>query len=191
MSRSDRYCAIAMALHWTIAALALAQITLGWWMIGLPDKTGVQRDWFNLHKSFGLTIGALMLARLAWRLAHPAPALPAAMLRWQAGAARANHFLLYAALIAQPIVGYLGSSFTSYPIKYFGYALPRWGWDAPAIKALCSNVHFALACLITGLVALHIAAALVHLARGDGVFERMAPRSRLAWRRRAVAARVS
>jgi cytochrome b561 len=191
VSTPARYGGVAVAMHWTIAALALAQIALGWWMIGLPDKTGVQRDWFNLHKSFGLTIAALMLVRLAWRVAHPAPPLPASLPRWQAIAARVNHRLLYAALIAQPIVGYLGSSFTSFPIKFFGYTLPRWGWDAPALKAIFSGMHFTLACLISALVALHVAAALRHLASRDGVFERMWPRAPLAWRRRGVAPRPS
>jgi len=117
-----------------------------------------------------------MLARLGWRLSHVPPPLPASVPRWQARAARLNHGLLYAALILQPLVGYLGSSFTRYPIKYFGISLPNWGWDAPGLKQLCSNVHFALACLITALVALHIAAALKHLFERDGVFQRMWPR---------------
>jgi cytochrome b561 len=132
-----------------------------------------------------------MLARLAWRLTHPAPPLPDFVPRWQAVAARLNHALLYAALIAQPIVGYVGSSFTRFPVKYFGYTLPRWGWDAPAIKSLCSSVHFALACLITALVVLHVAAALSHLARHDGIFHRMWPRPSLRvmpWRRSSTAA---
>ena len=176
--RSGRYDALAVALHWTIALVALAQIALGWWMIDIPKTpVGLRAGWFNLHKSLGMTIGALMLARLGWRLAHRAPALPAAMPLWQARVARASHWLLYGALIAQPVVGYLGSSFTSYPIRYFGHTLPQWAWDSPPLKALCSNVHFALACLISGLVALHVAAAFFHLARGDGVFERMWPRS--------------
>ena len=105
-----------------------------------------------------------------------APALPASLPRWQARAARLSHGLLYAALIAQPLVGYLGSSFTRYPIKYFGITLPHWGWDAPALKQVCSNVHFALACLISVLVVLHMAAALKHLLARDGVFQRMWPR---------------
>jgi YVTN family beta-propeller protein len=174
----NRYDKAAIALHWAIALLALAQIALGWWMIEIPKSpVGVRAYWFNLHKSIGMTIGILMLARLAWRLRHPAPPLPASMPRWEVRAARANHWLLYACLIVQPIIGYLGSSFTKYPIKYFGHTLPGWGWDAPALKDLFSAAHFGLACLITALVALHIGAALKHLLRDrDGVFERMWPR---------------
>lgn len=174
----DRYDRTAIALHWIVAALALAQIALGWWMIEIPkDPPGLRAPWFNLHKSIGMTIGLLMLARLAWRLRHPAPPLPASMPRWQVLAAHTNHWLLYACLIVQPIIGYLGSSFTKYPIKYFGYTLPRWGWDAPALKDLCSTAHFWLACTITALVALHVGAALKHLLLDrDGVFQRMWPR---------------
>jgi cytochrome b561 len=187
-----RYGRIAMALHWAIALLALAQITLGWWMIDIPkNPVGVRAWWFNLHKSIGLTIGALMVLRLVWRLAHRAPALPKFMPRWQVRAARTSHFLLYAALILQPVVGYLGSSFTPYPIKYFGMTLPHWGWDSPPLKALCSNVHFALACLITTVVAVHIVAALSHLFRRDGIFERMWPRTHRAQELRGVATRPS
>jgi len=173
----ERYGRVAMALHWGIALLALFQIALGWWMIDIPKSPpGLRAGWFNVHKSIGITIGLLMLARLGWRLGHRPPPLPASLPRWQARAARLSHGLLYAALILQPIVGYLGSSFTRYPIKYFGVTLPSWGWDAPALKELCSSVHFTLACLITALVALHIAAALRHLVAHDGIFQRMWPR---------------
>ena len=173
----ERYDRVAMVLHWTIAVLALFQIGLGWWMLDLPKSPpGLRAGWFNAHKSIGMTIGLLMLARLGWRLSHVAPALPASLPRWQARAARLSHGLLYAALIAQPLVGYLGSSFTRYPIKYFGVTLPHWGWDAPALKQVCSNVHFALACLISALVVLHVAAALKHFLARDGVFQRMWPR---------------
>jgi len=173
----ERYDKVAITLHWVVAVLVLCQISLGWSMIDIPkNPPGLRAGWFNLHKSIGLTIGLLVLFRLAWRIGHPPPPLPASMPRWQARAARTSHFLLYAALIAQPLIGYLGSSFTPYPIKYFGVTLPPWGWDAPALKELCSAAHFGLACLITALVAIHIAAALKHLlVNRDGVFQRMLP----------------
>jgi cytochrome b561 len=166
-----------MALHWLVAALVFGQLALGWWMIGLPDlPRGVQAPWYNLHKSIGLTIGMLMLARLWWRARHAAPSLPASLPRWQARAARANHAALYACLLLMPLSGYLGSVFSGYPIRYFGTALPQWGWASPPLKAFFSGVHFATVCLLVALIALHLAAALKHLlVTRDGVFARMWP----------------
>ncbi len=133
--------------------------------------------WFNLHKSIGLTIALLIVLRLAWRIKHTPPALPAALPRWQARAAGINHFLLYAALLIQPLVGYLGSSFSGYPVKYFGISVPGWGWNSPPLKDFLSEVHLALAWLISALVLLHVAAAIAHLVKRDGVFQRMLPRA--------------
>ena len=68
---------------------------------------GPRVDAFNLHKSVGLTILALMVLRLLWRWRHPAPALPP-MPAWQARLAHANHWVLYVALFVEPLAGYLG-----------------------------------------------------------------------------------
>lgn len=174
-----RYTRTAIALHWILAALVLGQLALGWWMIGLPERPpGLQAGWFNLHKSMGLTIALLMLARLWWRARHPAPPLPQSIPRWQALAARVNHRLLYACLLLLPLSGYLGSSFSGYPIKYFGITLPSWGWASPALKEFFSTLHFATVLLLMALIALHVAAALKHLlVNRDGVFARMWPRA--------------
>lgn len=178
MGSPARYHPFAIALHWVIALLVFAQIALGWWMQEIPKSPpGLRAGWFNLHKSIGLTIGMLMLLRLGWRLRHPPPPLPASMPRWQAGAARASHFLLYACLIVQPLWGYLGSSFTPYPIKVFGVTLPHWGWDSPALKDLFSALHLGTAYLLMTVLTLHVAAALKHLlVDRDQIFGRMWPR---------------
>lgn len=174
---SPRYTRTAVVLHWLVAALVFGQLALGWWMIGLPERPpGLQAGWFNLHKSIGLTIALLMLARLWWRARHPAPPLPESIPRWQALAARVNHRLLYACLLLLPLSGYLGSSFSGYPIKYFGIPLPSWGWASPALKEFFSEVHFVTVCVLFALIMLHVAAALKHLlVNRDGVFARMWP----------------
>ena len=106
-----------------------------------PEAAGGPRvDAFNLHKSIGLTILALMMVRLAWRVMHPAPALPA-MPRWQTWLARSTHVALYAALLIQPFAGYLGSVFSGYPVKYFGMTLPAWGVRHEGLKDFLSIVH--------------------------------------------------
>jgi cytochrome b561 len=174
---APRYHPVSIALHWLIVLLVLAQLALGWWMIDIPKSPpGPRAWWFNLHKSIGLTIGVLMLARLGWRLTHAAPPLPHSMPRWQRNAAHTSHFLLYACLILQPLWGYLGSTFTKYPIKYFGVTLPHWGWDSPALKDLFSALHLGTAWLLMAVLAVHIGAALKHLlVDRDGVFQRMWP----------------
>lgn len=174
---SARYTATAIALHWLVAALVLGQLALGWWMIDLPKSPpGLRAGWFNVHKSIGLTIGLLMLARLWWRARHPAPPLPESLPRWQVLAARANHAALYACLLLMPLSGYLGSVFSGYPIKYFGMVLPQWGWASPPLKDFFSVVHFITVWLLMALIALHLAAALKHLlANRDSVFARMWP----------------
>jgi cytochrome b561 len=172
-----RYTRTAIVLHWLIAVAVFAQVTLGVWMIGIPKSPpGVRAYWFNVHKSIGLTIGLLVLLRLLWRLAHRPPALPATISPWQRAAAKLSHWSLYACMIILPLSGYLGSSFTRYPIKYFGFTLPHWGWDDPGLKELCSQAHFYTVCVFATLIVLHISAALKHrFVDKDGVFERMFP----------------
>ena len=143
-------------------------------MIEIPKSPpGVRAYWFNLHKSIGLTLGILIFIRLAWALTHRAPPLPDHIPAWQKFAAKASHVLLYACMIIMPLSGYLGSSFTKYPIKYWGMTLPNWGWDAPLYKDLCSNVHQIAVIVFMTLIAIHIAAAIKHMMARDGVIQRM------------------
>jgi cytochrome b561 len=166
-------------LHWAIGLAILGQFALGWWMLDVPkEPPGVRAWWYNVHKSIGITLGGFVVLRLLWRLLHPAPLLPGTVPRLQRLAATGTHWALYACMLIMPITGYLGSSFTRYPVKYFGQTLPHWGFEWPAGKALMSTVHFATACTLGTLIALHVAAALWHLARRDGLFSRMLPLDR-------------
>ena len=170
----ERYTRVAITLHWIIALGVLGQIAFGWWMIEIPKSPpGVRAYWFNLHKSIGLTLGILIFIRLAWALTHRAPPLPDHIPAWQKFAAKASHVALYACMIIMPLSGYLGSSFTRYPIKYWGMTLPNWGWDAPLYKDLCSNVHQIAVIVFMTLIAIHIAAAIRHMMARDGVIQRM------------------
>ena len=174
MSRSERYTQVAIILHWLIAFGVLWQIAIGWSMIEIPKNPPGQRVyWFNIHKSIGLTLGVLILLRVVWRFTHGAPPLPDHIPSWQKLASRFSHWALYACMIIMPVSGYLGSSFTKYPIKYFGYTLPHWGWDAPAYKEICSQVHNVTVIVFMTLIAIHVAAAIKHMIAKDGVMRRM------------------
>jgi len=119
-------------------------------------------------------LGLVILVRLLWRLTHRPPPLPATVPHWQRMAAKASHVMLYICMIVMPLSGYLGSSFTKYPIIYWGTRLPHWGWEAPALKDLASQVHFVTVIIFITLIAIHVSGALKHLLIDrDAVFQRM------------------
>ena len=174
MPHSERYTRTAIVLHWLIALAVIAQFTWGWWMQGIPKQPpGMRVDAFNLHKSVGLTLLALMTLRLLWRLRHPAPNLPA-MPQWQVRLAHFNHALIYVALFAQPLAGYLGSVYSGYPVKLFGMTLPAWGRSDPALKQFFGVSHLVTSWVLAGAVALHVAGAFKHaFVDRDGLLSRM------------------
>ena len=174
MQKSARYGRIAVWLHWVVAVAIIAQVALGWWMQEIPKgPDGARAWWFNLHKSIGMTLAALVFVRLGWRARNGAPELPGFVAPWQRRAAAASHAGLYACMVVLPLSGYLGSSFSGYPVKLFGTTLPQWSAAWPAAKDFMSALHQGAAWLLMALVALHVAAALSHALRGDGIVRRM------------------
>ncbi|MGH8708073.1 MAG: cytochrome b [Burkholderiales bacterium] len=175
---TDRYTKVAIALHWILALGILLQIWLGFSLDDIPRGSPERTGWVNFHKSTGITLAGLILARLAWRLTHRPPPLPATLPAWERTAARASHALLYVCMVGAPLAGYVASNFSKYGIKYFGLViLPPWGVDDKAIYAVFNAAHKALALTLAGLILLHVAAALKHaFIDRDGVMRRMWPR---------------
>jgi cytochrome b561 len=174
-----RYTRIAIALHWLIAVAVLGLIAWGWWMQTIPkNPPGPRVDAFNLHKSIGMTVLLLMLARIVWRARHrPPPFVP--MPRWQSRLAEGVHIVLYICLIVQPLSGYLGSAFSGYPVRLFGVVLPAWAAKNDALKEAMSVVHLVNSWVLVGALCVHFAGSIKHawLDR-DGSFRRMWPGAR-------------
>jgi cytochrome b561 len=172
LAAAQRYSRITVVLHWVLAAALLVQVVLGWWMLELPKSpAGLRAGWFNVHKSIGLTLALLIVLRLAWRTTHGAPAADTGT--WQRAAAQAVHGMLYACMLLLPVCGFLGSSFTRYPVRWFGWVVPTPHTDWPAAKQLMSDLHYAAAWALVVLVAVHVAAAAWHWVRRDDVPARM------------------
>jgi cytochrome b561 len=182
-SMTDRYTNVAIALHWLLAVGILLQIWLGFSLDDVPRGTPERSAWVNFHKSTGITLAALILARLAWRIAHRPPPLPATMPAWERIAARVSHALLYVCMVGAPLAGYIASNFSRFGVKLFNLVvLPPWGTDDKAIYALFNTTHRVLAVTLAGMILLHVAAALKHaLVDRDAVMRRMWPgRARLS-----------
>lgn len=173
----DRYSRTAIVLHWVIALAVLGQIAFGWYLQTVPRLTPDRTVFVNMHKSTGLVIGLLILARLAWRLTHKPPPLPASMPAWERRAAAASHALLYACMLIMPLAGYTASNFSKFGVKLFNAVLlPPWGADDRAVYAFFNGLHVATSYVFAALIAIHIAAALKHLFFPRyGIFRRMLP----------------
>lgn len=174
--------ALLRAFHWLIAALILAQAAIGLTMVQMgvtPAKVRV----FALHKSIGMTILALVLLRIAWRLGERRPADPVAMPRWQRRAARAVHLALYVLILAIPLSGWWFNSASNAPLVWFDWLkLPSLtgGYD-PVWKPRALLVHQTLFWILVALLVAHVGAALWHHFRErDDVLRRMVvgPRTR-------------
>jgi len=168
-----RYDQIARLFHWLTAALMLLVIASGLTMVRLGPGAD-QNQLFDLHRAIGTTILATMVLRLIWRLTHPALPLPATISAPQRFAAEVVHWLLYGLILVQPLLGWLGSNAFGAPIHVFGlFDLPVLMAKDEALAKILFGAHAFTGYAIIAVVSLHIAAALYHLARGDGVMARM------------------
>jgi cytochrome b561 len=172
-----RYGAMAMLFHWLIFGLVAIMFALAWILFTSPGDDPSIIKTIVLHKSIGVTVLALAVLRLAWRLINPPPPLPADMPALLRLAARVTHWLLYLLLLAVPVVGWLMSSAAGITVKPFGlFSLPNFvGKNKPLFDQLM-ELHETLALALLGLVVLHVLAGLFHyFVCRDDILSRMVP----------------
>lgn len=172
---SPRYSGVAMALHWLLGLMIVGAFAVGLYMADLPMSPS-RLKLFNWHKWAGITILALSVLRLVWRLTHRPPAdLPAPA--WQNQAAHVTHWALYALFFLVPLAGWAYSSAAGFPVVWFGVLpLPDFVGKDKALADMLKERHELLAWAMAALVALHIAAALKHhFIDRDGLLNRMRP----------------
>jgi cytochrome b561 len=179
------YSAVAIGLHWLIAALIFANIGLAWYFNTLTDEAAVPL--VALHKSIGITVLLLTLARIAWRLIHPAPPLPATMKPWERWAAKATHLVFYVLMLGLPLSGWAWVSASPlikvHPTTLFGIlpwpAFPFPGLDSDQLhdaRHVLGTTHRVLGYVAYATIVLHVAAALKHqIIDRDDVLARMIP----------------
>lgn len=176
---ADRYDGISLALHWLIALLAFAQLTMGKFFEVEAEESG--EGLFDWHTALGLLVLTLILVRMAWRLTHPVPPPPPATPAWQHTVARVTHVAFYALLIALPLSGWALTSAEGDAVTFFGWfpvpSLPAAGGEAA--EDFLKETHELLGNGLLVLAGLHVLAGLKHhFIDRDNVLRRMLP---FAW----------
>ncbi len=171
-----RYSSAAIMLHWALAALLIFQLSLGW---RLGDLAGLpQYAAYQLHKTIGISILLLSVARLVLRLVVPRPrtANTSPMLAMLAGAV---HALLYVVMIGGPLTGWIIVSTAKIKVQTMLFGVIHWphlpvsaAWHDPA-----EALHSLIAWLFVGLFVLHVVGALRHHFARQDLIGRMVPRA--------------
>jgi cytochrome b561 len=173
---TDTYGALAKLLHWTIVVLIIAQYVIAEAADELPD--GIEKlSVLTQHKSLGMVVLILAVARIGWKLANRGTPAPVSMPAWQRKAAAASHGLLYLLILAQPLSGWVMSSAANYPVTLFGW------FQFPALVAPNHDLHEGLEELhevlfyaLAIVALLHAAAAVYHhVWMKDDTLRRMLP----------------
>lgn len=194
-----RYSPVAIVFHWTMAALVVCQLALGWWMGRAPVGAG-KVGAHDLHYAIGLVMLVLVVGRGAWRLLAPPVINDADKPGWESLFAHIGHYLFYICLFGLPLSGWAMLSATSreaelsllglapWPLMPFQELAAERRWQ---IEAVAEWMHFGLVVSLLLLIPVHVAAALKHhFIDRDDVFHGMLPivpqrpPRRTVWQRR-------
>jgi len=169
------YDRVAIALHWATAFLVIANFALSqvWDWFAKPTK-GLLED---THMSFGVLLAVVVVARIAWRLVpgHQVSSLEAG---WMRIASKATHYVLYALLIAEAVLGFAFRWGAGRPMAFFGTGIPPMiGEMAKPLRRELREFHEWIGWAIIIIALLHALAALYHhYVLKDRVLVRMLPR---------------
>jgi len=178
-----RYHLVAIILHWVIALGILVLIAMGLAMTHLGLAPLLKFQLYQLHKSIGITVLLAVLLRLAWRLSHRPPPLPA-MPPLEKAAAEGTHGMLYLLMLVIPLTGWALVSVSPFNLPTVLYGLVPWPHlpvfpdlvNKAEVEAVVKFIHGKLAWALTAIVALHAGAALRHhFILRDGILRRMLP----------------
>lgn len=180
---TPHYHPIGIFFHWLMAAMVFLQLWWGWRTSAL--MAGYEKaDAYVVHAQLGAAILFIVFLRLSWRLIAPfvAPRLEAAedLPGLQRLAAEITHGLLYILMLALPVTGLLMIGATAPETLERALGLSGFrdmSFEGRArLEHFTERAHFVMVWGLTGLIAMHVGAALKHyFVDRDDVLARMVP----------------
>ena len=173
----DTYGSVAKTLHWLIGIGVIGMMAMGTVMEDIPNAA--DKFWvYSLHKATGITILALMLVRLVWKLMNMGiPTHNAAHKPWEQKLSHGIHWGFYALLIAMPLSAWMMTGPNASTISWYGFfPIPNIAAADKAMAETYGEIHGAIGTLIWIALGLHVGGALKHaIIDRDNTLKRMLP----------------
>ncbi|MBQ2263498.1 MAG: cytochrome b/b6 domain-containing protein [Loktanella sp.] len=177
---AQTYGSVTKTFHWLTALLILALVPLGLVANWLPYETdaelALKAQVFSVHKTLGVMVFFVALARIAWALTQPKPGDLNHDHKVQSALAAVVHWVLYISLVAVPLSGWVHHAATAgfAPIWWpFGQGLPF----VPLNETLAESaaaLHWLFSKIMIASILLHVVGALKHhLIDKDATLRRM------------------
>ena len=157
----ERFGIVTKSFHWSIALLIICLVPMG---IFLADyaETKTKFALFPYHKEFGILVLVLASCRVLWHLYSFPPQFVPSLKAWEKWGARVAHALLYVAMFAMPLSGWILSSASGRTVNFFGIDLPNFVAPSKGTKDFFEDIHGFVGYALIPLVGLHVAGALKH-----------------------------
>lgn len=167
---------LAKSFHWVVAVLIIGMLIVGNVMVRMEEGNPNIYPIYNLHKSTGVLVLVLVIARFCWRVISVEPS-HAQLPTWQRFLSTAVHYALYVCMFAMPISGWGMSSAAGYPVQFFGlFSLPPLVEKNKSLGELFAMTHGWVSWILIALLCAHIGAALLHhFYYKDNILKRMLP----------------
>ena len=145
------------SLHWIMAACFLILYAGGAFMSRLKDDVSLKDYLFDFHKSIGVLVMALLIARIFvllrmfWsKYSRRQPKLTVNWIR-----TFALHTTLYLFMLVVPISGFFYSNSGDHDVAFFGLVLPRMFGVNQGRFEFAYSLHFWLAYTFLAFIVLH------------------------------------
>jgi cytochrome b561 len=162
-----------ITLHWISAVLVAVLWTIGQTVDFAPDGP-LRMDYRSLHIVLGVSLGVVLITRLAWRLTRreTLPPIDRGLLLL---IARFTHWLLYALLIVTVGLG-LANVWVRGDVIFNLFQVPAYDPGNRALMHLIGGWHALAANAVLIIAGVHAAAALFHhYILRDATLRRMLP----------------
>jgi cytochrome b561 len=173
MTAPARYPVRTRILHWLTAVLVFTMLLIGFVMV---TTVGPYASLRAVHMTLGITVLAIVVARVVNRFTHRVPKLPDTVGWLEHKLVIGSELTLYALLLAQPLVGWaMVSASGQSPVIFGSLSLPRIAPFDADLYFVLRQTHSLLAYLLVAVIAAHVSAVLLHtLTLRDGMLSRMA-----------------